>query len=189
MSTEYVFTPESLRSYHAWHRNVGVLLLLALLLLPWFFGIGPNSWRKCVSPMQTSTTAVAPAPPPATTMAETAAPAAATPPAAVDAAPSANVYFELDKTVVPSDTSQLLTKVIDYLKAHSASQAVLSGFHDPRGDRAHNEELALNRARAVRAVLVAAGIPEERVVMQKPQVTTGSGTNQEARRVEVTITP
>lgn len=189
MSTEYVFSPESLRSYNNWHRNIGVLLLLALLALPWLFNIGPNSWQSCVATMQSAAPAVAPSPSPAPVTAPEPAPAAAAAPAApvADAIPAASVFFELDKTVVPQDVDQTLAKVVDYLKTHAAAQAVLSGFHDPRGDRAHNEALALNRARAVRAVLAQAGIPAERVVMQKPQQTTGTGSNDEARRVEVTI--
>lgn len=191
MSTEYGFSPESLRSYNTWHRNIGVLLLLSLLVLPWLFNIGPNSWQSCVAMAQSAAPAVAPAPAPAPVVAPEPAPAPAAVPAApvAEAIPAASVFFDLDKTVVPQDVDQTLAKVVDYLKAHATAQAVLSGFHDPRGDRAHNEELALNRARAVRTVLGRSGIAADRVVMQKPQVTTGTGSNDEARRVEVTIKP
>jgi cytochrome c oxidase subunit 2 len=80
-----------------------------------------------------------------------------------------------------------LSSVIDYLKANPASTAVISGYHDPTGDQAANEELAKNRAGSVRDALVAAGIAESRIDMQKPTVTTGGGTLEDARRVEVTV--
>jgi outer membrane protein OmpA-like peptidoglycan-associated protein len=65
--------------------------------------------------------------------------------------------------------------------------AVVSGYHDPTGDAAHNEELAKNRAEAVKNALTAAGIPEARIDMQKPVVTTGGGSPEEARHVDVTV--
>ena len=61
----------------------------------------------------------------------------------------------------------------------------VAGYHDRSGDAAANEELAKQRARAVRDLLVGAGVPEERIVMRKPLVTTGGANDREARRVEV----
>jgi K(+)-stimulated pyrophosphate-energized sodium pump len=80
-----------------------------------------------------------------------------------------------------------LLPVVDYLKANQGAKASISGFHDPSGKKARNEELALNRARSARGALERAGIARERIVMQKPQVTTGSGGAAEARRVEVAV--
>ena len=40
---------------------------------------------------------------------------------------------------------------------------------------------------AVRAALVVAGVPLQQVLMRKPESTTGSGTDREARRVEIRI--
>ena len=61
----------------------------------------------------------------------------------------------------------------------------VAGYPARTGDPAANEELAKQRARAVRDLLVNGGVPEERIVMRKPFVTTGGANDREARRVEV----
>ena len=63
----------------------------------------------------------------------------------------------------------------------------VSGFHDASGNAAANAELAKQRAVAVRDLLVVAGVPAERIVLEKPAVTTGGADSREARRVEVTV--
>ena len=82
-----------------------------------------------------------------------------------------------------------LESVIEYLKVNPTAVATVSGFHDPTGDAAHNEELAKNRAMTVRDAMMAAGVPESQIDMVKPIVTTGGGDLAEARRVEVAIRP
>ena len=69
----------------------------------------------------------------------------------------------------------------------AGKKALVSGYHDTTGDAALNEELAKQRAVAVRVVLVRIGVPEDKVELKKPEVTTGSGGNAEARRVEVLL--
>ena len=64
---------------------------------------------------------------------------------------------------------------------------MVSGFHDTTGDPAINEALAKKRAETVRDVLTGLGVPADKVDLQKPAVTTGSGNNAEARRVEVKL--
>lgn len=103
--------------------------------------------------------------------------------------PLAKLYFEIGKTELAQTAGEHLNAVIAHLKSHESAKAVISGYHDPTGDKAQNEELAKNRAKAVRETLKAAGIVEERIVMQKPIETTGSGDLAEARRVEVSIQP
>ncbi len=127
---------------------------------------------------------------------------ATTPPAAVEPAPApvpepevgapstrptGTVYFDVDQSALPAGSETALSAVIAYLKANPASTAVISGYHDPTGDQAANEELAKNRAGSVRDALVAAGVEESRINMEKPVVTTGEGTLEDARRVEVTV--
>jgi len=197
MDNTYSLSPDALRAYNRWHWLVALALLALLLLLPWLFGIGPNSWRTCLptAPVATAPAAIAPAPSviapaptPAPAAVPTPAPAEVPAPAAAAASiPSARVYFELDKFDLPGDADRTLADVVAYLKAHPESKALVSGYHDPRGDIAKNQELALNRARSVRSALERAGIPLERIVMDKPQQTTGTGPNEEARRVEVRI--
>lgn len=110
--------------------------------------------------------------------------ASAAPPALI---PAANLYFELDRSDLPADTAQVLAPLVAYLKENSGAMAVVSGYHDPTGDRGHNLELARNRAFAVRDYLKGQGIEEARIDLAKPIETTGSGSNQEARRVEISV--
>jgi len=97
------------------------------------------------------------------------------------------VYFEVDQSALPPGSETALSSVVVYLQEIPASTAVISGYHDASGDQAANEELARNRAASVRDALVAAGIEESRIHMEKPVVTTGDGTLADARRVEVTV--
>nr|MCU0890796.1 OmpA family protein [Sandarakinorhabdus sp.] len=63
-----------------------------------------------------------------------------------------------------------------------------SGYNDPTGDPALNAELSKNRAQAVQAALVAAGVAEGDIVLEKPPETTdASVTPAQARRVEVIV--
>jgi outer membrane protein OmpA-like peptidoglycan-associated protein len=101
--------------------------------------------------------------------------------------PAVNVYFETGKTDIASKDREAIATVLTYLNANPNAKAIISGYHDPRGDKAANEELAKNRAKTVRSVLMAAGIVEGRFEMKKPQETTGTGDNAEARRVELTV--
>jgi K(+)-stimulated pyrophosphate-energized sodium pump len=150
-----------------------VAIVLALLLgLLWLTGYGPGG-QGCKPEVVAAMPEAIPAP-------------AAV---AVAAPPAEKVYFDVNSFDVNAESTAKLGKIIDYLKANSGAMAVLSGFHDPTGNKASNEELALNRARAVRAALEKAGIPKERVEMAKPAETTGGGAPEEARRVEVSVKP
>lgn len=109
-------------------------------------------------------------------------------PAPVEVAlPKAEVFFDVAKTELPADAGTALAGVIAYLVANPTSMAVVSGYHDPTGDLATNEELAKNRALAVRGALVAGGVTAARIDLQKPVVSTGDGSLEAARRVEVTV--
>ena len=66
-------------------------------------------------------------------------------------------------------------------------KAVISGFHDATGDAALNAELAKQRAFAVRDALKALGVAEDKIELKKPEETTATGSNAEARRVEVAL--
>lgn len=101
--------------------------------------------------------------------------------------PAVNVYFATGKVDIDSKDRDAIATVLTYLNANPGVKAVISGYHDPRGDKAMNEELAKNRAKSVRDVLIAAGIEASRFDLRKPQETTGTGDNAEARRVELTV--
>ena len=76
----------------------------------------------------------------------------------------------------------------DVVKGVAAGQtAVISGYHDTTGDPAQNEELAKQRALAVRDALKALGIGDDKLDLKMPEATTATGSNAEARRVEVSL--
>jgi K(+)-stimulated pyrophosphate-energized sodium pump len=173
--------PSTFRSLY-WPVAIVLALLLALL---WFAGYGPGG-KACAVPMAAMAPAAAVAPAPA------AAPAVRPEIAAVAALPAAppaeNVYFAVNSFAVPADFEGKLVSIASYVKANPGASVVLSGYHDPTGNKAANEELALNRAKAVRTLLMdKMGLAKERVVMAKPVETTGGGNDQEARRVEVSV--
>jgi K(+)-stimulated pyrophosphate-energized sodium pump len=120
-------------------------------------------------------------------VAPTAAPSAE-PVAAVAALPAlAKLFFVSGSADLPGDAAQTLAGIIDFAKANANARVAISGFHDTSGDPKMNEELAKNRAQAVREALKIAGIDEARIDMRKPEVTGGDGSAEEARRVEVSI--
>ncbi len=118
-----------------------------------------------------------------------AAPAAVEAPAAPAAAAIAPavVLFETGKTEIDAGGQAALKAMTDFLAANMDAKVAISGYTDSSGDPAKNEELAKERAKAVKGALLAAGIVEERIAMQKPEAITGSGSADEARRVEVRL--
>jgi len=107
--------------------------------------------------------------------------------ATAPAVPAANLYFAVDKFDLPADYQATLSDVIAHLQANASARAVISGYHSPEGNKAYNMELAKNRAKAVREYLKSVGIDESRIELRKPVETTGSGSLEEARRVEVSV--
>lgn len=97
------------------------------------------------------------------------------------------IYFLTANTELDQKGRDAVTRIVTHLKANPSAKAVISGFHDPRGNRAQNKLLAKDRAKSVRDELRAAGIDETRIEMRKPQETTGSGDLAEARRVELSV--
>lgn len=97
------------------------------------------------------------------------------------------LYFESGKTTLPADATISLAAIVDWLKTHPESKAILSGYHDSKGNKASNEELAKERAESVEDALEDAGIDEERLDKRKPQSVDGGADLAEARRVEVSI--
>jgi K(+)-stimulated pyrophosphate-energized sodium pump len=92
-------------------------------------------------------------------------------------------YFASGKADVATGADSALA---DVAKAVAAGKSVkVAGFHDASGDPAKNAELAKQRAMAVRDALKAAGVPEDKVMLEKPAETTANGPAAEARRVEV----
>lgn len=95
------------------------------------------------------------------------------------------LHFETARFELPVDAALQLAPIADWAKAGEAAKIGISGFHDRHGDANANAVLARNRAVGARDALLAAGVPAGRIVMVKPQETTGGSDDREARRVDV----
>lgn len=102
--------------------------------------------------------------------------------------PLVKVYFDTGKSQVVEAFTPAAATLKTYLEANPGSGLGVSGYNDPTGNAAANAELSKNRAQAVQAALVSAGIPATSIELIKPEATTQTQvTKEEARRVEVYI--
>ena len=145
---------------------IKIINIVALLLVP---VLPVNGWLGSASSMEASTHAA--------------------PMAAADVVDgrSARILFDSGSAVVPADTSARLSGVLGTLGADPATRVRVSGFHDASGDAAANEALAKQRAEAIQQWLVVNGVAAERITLDKPAQTTGSGDADEARHVDVRL--
>ena len=98
------------------------------------------------------------------------------------------VFFDTGKIDVSPEFADKAKGLVDFLKTNADVKAVVSGFNDPTGDPVKNAELSKQRAEAVQAALVAAGVPADRTLLEKPAETTDTGaTNAASRRVDVVL--
>jgi len=100
-----------------------------------------------------------------------------------------DVLFATGSSTVSPEAVQALAPAIAALKADAAARVSLSGYHSASGDPAQNEELAKQRAMAVRDALVAAGVAADRIVLDKPQSAAANvaGEDPAARRVQMAV--
>jgi len=96
-----------------------------------------------------------------------------------------NFYFAPASADLAPRAAEALAAVIKGVEG--GRKAVVSGFHDTTGDPALNEQLAQRRAETVRDVLTGLGVPAAKIELRKPAVSTGSGSDAQARRVEVKL--
>lgn len=94
-------------------------------------------------------------------------------------------YFASGKSDLAEGAEAALQDVLSGVK--EGKKAVVSGFHDTTGNQAKNEELSKQRAFAVKNALMGLGVEESRIELRKPENSAGSGSNAEARRVEVVL--
>jgi photosynthetic reaction center cytochrome c subunit len=121
-------------------------------------------------------------------------PAAATAPVvAAPAAPAeplkAVMYFAVNSPLLKVDESKKLDKLIAAMNAQQETTATISGYHSATGKLAANQQLAKQRAFKIRDALLAGGVAQSRIRLDKPQQTEANikGEDPFARRVEVTV--
>ena len=157
-----------------WILGIAVALSVTIALMAGVVGLNAGS----EAPAAAAPALAAPAP--------AAAPVAAAP---ASTPLVAKVYFDSGVTALPADGAAALQPVVDALKANAAARIAISGYHDKTGNPEQNAELAKQRAFAVRDALKAAGIPEDRLVLEKPMQTEAnvSGEDPRSRRVDVAV--
>lgn len=102
--------------------------------------------------------------------------------------PVVKVYFDTGKVALATAFPDAAAGLKDYLAANPGTSLAVSGYNDASGNAAANAELSKNRAQAVAAGLVAAGIAQEAVVLAKPEQTTDTTVSPDAaRRVEIVV--
>ena len=94
-------------------------------------------------------------------------------------------YFASGKSDLAAGANDALADVIKGTK--EGKKLVISGYHDATGSAAKNAELAKLRAFAVRDALKASGVSENKIELKKPEELKVTGSNAEARRVEVAL--
>jgi ammonium transporter, Amt family len=100
--------------------------------------------------------------------------------------PGTKLLFESGKADIPAVSAGDLKAIADYMAANPTAKVQLSGFVDSTGPADVNKALAKQRAFAVRDALKAAGVAEDRMVLQKPEDLT-AGAGDQARKVELTL--
>jgi K(+)-stimulated pyrophosphate-energized sodium pump len=151
---------------------IKIINLVALLIVP----LLPMTGAKHAE-------SVAPAPAPVTAPAAAAAPAEGA--SFVVEGGVVKFFFATGKSELAPGAAGALADVVRGVA--EGKRAVISGYTDASGDPALNEELAKQRALAVRAALQAAGVADDKVELKKPEQITGGGDAAAARRVEVSL--
>ena len=164
---------------------IKIINIVALLIVPLVVKFHAGDATAAVPP---------PAPVAATAPAAVSTPAGAVVSGAVTAAEAAAVkvengvvkfYFATGSAEVAPNAREALADVIKAVQ--SGNTVLVSGYHDATGDAAKNAELAKQRAVAVGDALKAAGAPEDKIELAKPEQTQADGPAGEARRVEVKV--
>jgi outer membrane protein OmpA-like peptidoglycan-associated protein len=104
-----------------------------------------------------------------------------------------SVYFEVNKSVVQSAMRSRLLEIARALATAGDSSILIEGHTDSDGSNEYNLELSRLRAEAVRSVLVAGGVPADRIETQGYGETRPVASNRTAagkaqnRRVEIVL--
>ena len=132
-----------------------------------------------IPPTSTPPTSSPPAPTPATTSAPST--------EAISTPPLLKVFFASDSVAIPSDLAPKVAAFASYAKSSPNTKIGISGYNDKTGDPVKNAELSKNRAKALKDFLISAGVPDDRIILKRPDDTVGSSNDTEARRVEIYV--
>ncbi len=77
-----------------------------------------------------------------------------------------DVTFDYDDHIIDTPGEQSAVNVdAEWLKAHPDARFYIDGYADERGDIPHNMTLSQKRAEAVKAALIASGVPEDQILI------------------------
>ena len=110
----------------------------------------------------------------------------ATSPDRENAATHAVVLFDRGSAAITAEAAAKLAPIVARWHDMGEGRASISGYVDASGSMATNERLAEARAKSVRAALIVAGIPAERIDMRAPSNIV-AGETADARRVEISL--
>ena len=95
-------------------------------------------------------------------------------------------YFASGKSDLATGGKEALADILKGVAG--GKKAVISGYVDASGDPVKNAEIAKLRAFAVRDLLKASGVAEDKIELKKPEdISAGATSAAEGRRVEVAL--
>ena len=103
------------------------------------------------------------------------------------------LYFKTDQTELTEESSRDLPRILETVRGWSIPWVSVVGHADRTGDTGHNDVLALQRAEAVRGLLMGQGLGATRIEVEShgennPLIPTAKGVAEPRnRRVEVTV--
>lgn len=103
-------------------------------------------------------------------------------------AAQATVLFDSGSAMITSEAATKLAPIVAQWHDAPGTRASVSGYVDATGSHPANVRLAEARAKSVRAALIVAGIPENRIEMRPPGNIV-AGTTADARHVEIMLLP
>ncbi len=95
------------------------------------------------------------------------------------------VHFDVSSSALSAADEQSVTTLADKL-TRDGTHIDITGYTDQTGSRSANITLARHRAVTVHDALVVAGVPSDQITMRPPGDATGSGSEEDARRVQIT---
>jgi K(+)-stimulated pyrophosphate-energized sodium pump len=161
---------------------IKIINIVALLIVPLLPTTGMHS-----AVMPAPVAAVAPAADAGGVIAPAVVATPVAPPAAAPQMAPVVITFASGVSAAPPGAAEQLAPMIASAKAAPSSKLILSGYHDASGDPAINAEIAKNRALSIKQLLLAGGIEEQAIVLEKPQSALGGAEGEQARRVEVSL--